>query len=331
MPSVINTLLGTKKTKKANKSKKAKAKPRKTKVKARRTASSTASGSMANDRVDVRSPADIKKLESLLKKNKVVMVLVYADWCGHCQTFKKDIWSKLSAMPNRKVPMAQVKAEELDKTPLKSANVDGYPTVMMVGNDMKSENINDARNLPMMKKILSADPEKVLAAANTPAPTPKASLTIDSASASGSLNEGDPLVVEESATPTAQAETIRRSTAEKRATMSVSAAASLPTPPNVEEDLIASQMPATATRSLLNSGRTNTAATTAPGPGIGAMRGGSLYAALAEAAQGLLPAALLTGAAITLDKRQRRIQTAKRRARRRRLTAKLIAARPGAR
>lgn len=123
-----------------------------------------------NDNVDVRSPADVKQLVDLLKKNKIVIVLVYADWCGHCQTFKKDIWSSLSQLPTRKVPMAQIKAEELEKTPLANAEIDGYPTVMMVGQDLKPTNLDDTRNLEKMKTIVNADPEKILSGAPTPTP-----------------------------------------------------------------------------------------------------------------------------------------------------------------
>jgi thiol-disulfide isomerase/thioredoxin len=118
-----------------------------------------------NDNVDVRSKGDVGKLVDLLKKNKVVIVLVYADWCGHCQTFKKDVWSKVASLENRKVPMAQIKAEELENTPLSKTNVEGYPSVFLVGQDMKPADIPNPRDMNAMTAIANADPDEILSGA----------------------------------------------------------------------------------------------------------------------------------------------------------------------
>ena len=174
--TIINTLLGRK-----TKSKKGKKQSRKGKKKAAtRSMKSMTAKTIPNDNVDVRSSADIKQLKELLKKNKIVIVLVYADWCGHCQTFKKDIWSNLSQLPSRKVPMAQIKAEELEKTPLANANVDAFPTVMMVGQDLKPTNLDDTRNLEKMKRIVNADPAAILSGVPTQNQDPEAMLSGES-------------------------------------------------------------------------------------------------------------------------------------------------------
>lgn len=163
---MLNTILGTKKTAKKGKKGAAKGKKKTAKATKKTTKKSASAASPAlNSKkvIDVRSKADVKDLVDLFKKNKVVVVLVYADWCGHCTTFKEDVWSKLSNMPSRKVPMAQIKAEELPNTPLANAEVDGYPSVMVVGNDMKPTNIENSRDMSLMTKIVNSDPDKVLA------------------------------------------------------------------------------------------------------------------------------------------------------------------------
>lgn len=115
-----------------------------------------------NDNVDVRSESDVAKLIDLLKKNKMVIVLIYADWCGHCQTFKKDYWSKVANLKNRKLPMAQIKAEALGKTPLSNTNVEGYPSVYLVGQDMRPTDIPNPRDMRAMTAIANADPQEIL-------------------------------------------------------------------------------------------------------------------------------------------------------------------------
>jgi len=159
MATILNQIFGRNTGKKSKKTVTTKRASKKTK---KAKAATKKAKSIPNDNIDVRQPKDIQGLTDLLKNSKITVVLVYADWCGHCQTFKNDVWSKLSNLPNRKVPMAQINAEQLPSTPLSKANVDGYPTVLLVGNDMKPTNIENARDMNMMTKIVNADPENVL-------------------------------------------------------------------------------------------------------------------------------------------------------------------------
>lgn len=86
---------------------------------------------------DVRSKKDIPGFESLLGRGPLTIVLVYADWCGHCQTFKQNMWNEVSQMPEKTVNTASVHYDMVENTSLKNAKIDGYPSLLLVGTDKK--------------------------------------------------------------------------------------------------------------------------------------------------------------------------------------------------
>lgn len=123
--------------------------------------------------VDVRSLEDVDEFEKMVAAGPITIVLVYADWCGHCQTFKKNVWSNLTSMQNRKVNLASVHYDQLENTSQKDAKIEGYPSVLVVGNDkkpaeFKNENgertnaLPNANNLETMKTLVEADATAIL-------------------------------------------------------------------------------------------------------------------------------------------------------------------------
>ena len=62
------------------------------------------------------------------------VVLVYADWCGHCQKFKPE-WRKFRRMARN---MPKLRTSELDvddktnKAMIKSLDANTFPTVVMI-------------------------------------------------------------------------------------------------------------------------------------------------------------------------------------------------------
>jgi thiol-disulfide isomerase/thioredoxin len=94
-------------------------------------------------------------LKNILKKNTIILVLVYADWCGHCQRFKPD-WKSLGNMPSRNVPMVSIRDDVFPKSPLQSMmSVDGYPTVAVVNTAQNiAVNVKN-RDKPSLTKILT--------------------------------------------------------------------------------------------------------------------------------------------------------------------------------
>lgn len=79
----------------------------------------------------VDSADKIPELEKLLKEGKITVVLVYADWCGACTKFKKDIWGPMcnkNAIHNR----AAVRDDLLSSTSLKKTKFNYLPSVLIV-------------------------------------------------------------------------------------------------------------------------------------------------------------------------------------------------------
>jgi len=250
------------------------------------------SGSMKYDNIDVKTIQDVGKLVEHIKNNVVTLLLIYADWCGHCGPFKEGIWKKLAGMKNRKVAMAQVNEKMLEhvKNHIPNLKIDGYPTSVLVGKDMTPATMTDTetgeptnalpntRDMASMTKLVTADPADV--AANNgmgevnEAPSSSASPTAEASEArnnSGNetlenVNSGKPLVSAEQSNP-------------------------VPNPPNVEDDLLTASQVTSDEKPRV---KPNSAATV----------GGSLYAALLEAAGELAVPVGLTAAAVSLTSRK---------------------------
>jgi thiol-disulfide isomerase/thioredoxin len=121
--------------------------------------------------VDVRSKGDVGALEGLLGKGPLTIVLVYADWCGHCQTFKQNMWNQVTAMPNKNLNTASVHYDMVNNTSLKNAKIDGYPSLLLVGTDKKpatfKEGSTETNAMPSPQSV-----EELENMVNTPVSTP---------------------------------------------------------------------------------------------------------------------------------------------------------------
>ena len=123
--------------------------------------------------VDVRSTKDLRNLEQIIKSGPITVVLIYADWSGHCTRFKENVWSKLLNSSHR-ASLASIHHDQLEKTILKDAKIKGYPSVLVVGKDGKpavfkgpageEEPTNAMPNadLETLEKIVNADAETIL-------------------------------------------------------------------------------------------------------------------------------------------------------------------------
>lgn len=118
--------------------------------------------------LDVRSQSDISNFLQRITQGPHTIVMVYADWCGHCQTMK-PIFDKASYTPNRNCQVVKIKDDMLAdvNSSLKSYNsnvkpleVQGYPTILAVdknGNTMSE--INAVKDLSVMKSVMEIPPQ----------------------------------------------------------------------------------------------------------------------------------------------------------------------------
>jgi thiol-disulfide isomerase/thioredoxin len=102
--------------------------------------------------VDVRSPQDVPMFESMIKTGPV-FVLVYADWCGHCQRFKDKMWNDVANAENKAVNTAAVHYNMVDKTSMKNTPIEGYPTLFEVKPSSK-KNVTTPVPTPQTKEEL---------------------------------------------------------------------------------------------------------------------------------------------------------------------------------
>lgn len=113
---------------------------------------------------EVRTEEEAKLLEDALKqKDGDALLLIFADWCGHCTTYK-PMWKKLAAMAKAKqannVLTAAVHFDQKDNIPaLKNAKLEGYPTVIRVKEDGSVETVSsaDMRDEEKMKALLQLE------------------------------------------------------------------------------------------------------------------------------------------------------------------------------
>jgi thiol-disulfide isomerase/thioredoxin len=224
--------------------------------------------------VDVRSKKDVGDFEKILSKGPITIVLVYADWCGHCQNFKKDIWTDLENLPNKKVNLASVHYDQLPNTSQRDAKINGYPSLLVIGNDGKPASFNvdgevtnalpDSRNKEMLETMVTADPTN-----------------IDNTLKTNNININEPSTIN-----------FRPETLEKREQVNNTLL-----PPNTTEDRVTLN---TNNSLILNNYKGNNSMTETK------QKGGTLLQTLMRLAEQTAPAALLLGAAAYRNKRKTR-------------------------
>jgi len=110
--------------------------------------------------LDVRSKKDLPSLKKLLGKKPLTIIMVYADWCGHCHTMKPH-FDAAAKSPNNTVAAAKI-----NETMLPSVNqhikanvnrnasplqVQGYPSILLV--NQKGEKVTDIEPVRDTKRM----------------------------------------------------------------------------------------------------------------------------------------------------------------------------------
>lgn len=216
--------------------------------------------------LDIKSQHDVKTLMSHMGKTPIIVMFVYANWCGHCHT-AMPIYKEAVRTATPGVLNVSVESEQLDNVskaiPSIKENVEGFPTILVMD-----------KNGHVSSK-LSASPENIRNATSGNVGTPSAVVKTPSA-----------IVNTPSVASRLNSETIGLSSPEMVS----------------NEDLLVEQ-PDYAAEDAATAEVTSAMNTT--GASQNSMSGGSLYGALASSAYSLAPAGVLMGlAAYTLGRKR---------------------------
>jgi thiol-disulfide isomerase/thioredoxin len=266
--------------------------------------------------LDVRSQNEVSDLEKMISIGPLTLVLVYADWCGHCHNFKEKMWNEVNTIPNKSVNTASVHYDMLDKTSLANSKIEGYPSLLLVGTDKKPADFVEEDGTKTNAMPPPANVSELKSIVQTPLPTPvrNANSVAQTIVNRGNMGPEEEVVEAVSVKPNS-IETVTEvaeetpmnvvSNNKNRNTVSVSNVISNNQNRNVKPSVVNAPsfkpanveslgVPPDALTDLVESQRRQPSSDTQTGGGA---RGGGLYAALLEVTREAAPAAFLLAAA----------------------------------
>ena len=86
------------------------------------------------------------------------VILFYADWCGHCKTFK-PIWEKLKGELKNNNNIEFEEYESDNKEIMNKFNINGYPTIKVIENNISSD-YNGMRDMDSILTFLNIQSNK---------------------------------------------------------------------------------------------------------------------------------------------------------------------------
>ena len=251
--------------------------------------------------VDIQNEAQLSELNKRISLGPITLVLVYADWCGHCQRFK-PMMEKLENMPGRSIQTARIREDVFPKSNISSAKIEGYPTLMLV---KKNGEVASFKN--EAGEVTNAIPDHTNM-------TKMATIVRNVGK-----NEGVE-VLEEATNNKSKKNSVISINTPSIQEMSNKAASPYEAVPNIPENIVADRMSPKTVETLNNNlvNASNSLLTNSTKAVQGNKQtGGSLYSQLAMASKDLLvPAALFLGAEGM--RRRRRTKKVKKASRRRR-------------
>jgi thiol-disulfide isomerase/thioredoxin len=112
--------------------------------------------------LDVRSKGQIGELMKQISKGPLTIVLVYADWCGHCHEFMPH-FDKAAKNSNHSIKVVKVNETmmpEVNEVRKRNSNaaikVQGYPSMMLIGqNGNELTQIEPVKDTEAMTKVMN--------------------------------------------------------------------------------------------------------------------------------------------------------------------------------
>lgn len=250
--------------------------------------------------LDVRSPEKMDELVKRIRQGPLTLVLIYADWCGHCHELMPH-WDRAANSSGRNIQAVKINDsvlslanETIRKNVNQSApeiNVEGYPTIRMLNRNGETlTDIEPTKDTKTLSRVMNESAKLAEQAGLTEVPMTIAPIQ----QASSNENVLEPAATTLGTNSYVSMQSIPKASGASEATglstMNIGAdeEAVLIQPTSMSEDLEASN-----TSSLL------------PNRNI---RGGSLFGALSRTAYTLAPAAVLLAlASKTMKRRGRRL------------------------
>jgi thiol-disulfide isomerase/thioredoxin len=105
-------------------------------------------------------PDKLNEITGPINNGKTCFLLLYADWCGHCQEFK-PVWKNIhSEMKNElgglNTIMAQIEEKELNKInnkPKFMKDILGFPTIRIVDTNGFNDYEGERKKEPIKKRM----------------------------------------------------------------------------------------------------------------------------------------------------------------------------------
>ena len=285
--------------------------------------------------VDIQNESQLGELKKRISAGPLTLVFVYADWCGHCQSYKPKM-EELEAMPDRTIQTARIRDDMLPKSSLSNAKLEGYPTLMLVKKNGEattfqtkdgsvSNAIPDHTNMTNMKAIVKnmGTPQGVNLI-NNPNPIPASTMeqTINTMNSNNSKNTLENLLEEDisshsntlikNSSKILSPNNLKVNTIQPLSTLGSTSIATSPNtsrnnmPTSILADQLSSPLPLNDT--LLNSKNALIQESTRSSMNSTSVKqnGGSLWSQLMLASNKVAPAAALLLASVALNKRHTR-------------------------
>jgi thiol-disulfide isomerase/thioredoxin len=97
--------------------------------------------------IKVSDESQLKEFEEILKKPKVKVILIYAEWCGACHKFMDNIWNPMCGAP-AKHERGAISSELVEKSSLAKANYNYLPSVILVNEEGKIQEFSTETGEP---------------------------------------------------------------------------------------------------------------------------------------------------------------------------------------